>query len=94
MPTIRLQSLKGEPREGFVPMGIHAPGLIHWAKAGFTGKKGDPIVRVIAESFSLKREVALALLSGEVDFRVEGDEVVFDWPGDEPLVKEVSDDPL
>jgi hypothetical protein len=47
-------------------------------------------VRIIAESFSLKREVALALLTGEVDYKVDGDDVVFDWPGDDPIVKEVS----
>jgi len=87
---IRLQSLKGEPREGFVPMGIHTPGLIRWAVAGFDGKRNNPIVKVIAESFGLKREVALAILTGEVDYRVDGDDVVFDWPGDDPIVKEVS----
>ena len=94
MTTIRLQSLKGESRidgsgKGFIPMGIHTPGLIGWAKAGFSGKKGDPLVKIIAESFSLKREVALAILTGEVDYRVEGDDIVFDWPGDDPIVKEV-----
>lgn len=95
MATIRLESLKGgdpqtdETGRRFVPMGIHTPGLIRWAVAKYTGKGSDPIVRIIAESFSLKREVALALLSGEVDYRVDGDDVVFQWPGDEPLVKEV-----
>jgi hypothetical protein len=95
MATIRLQSLKGESRTDedgrmFVPMGIHTPGLIGWAKSRFIGKRNDPIVRIIAESFSLKREVALAILTGEVDYRVEGDDVVFDWPGDDPIVKEAS----
>ena len=93
MTTIRLQSLKGERRtledgRGFIPMGIHTPGLIAWAKAGFSGKKGDPLVKIIAQSFSLKREVALAILTGEVDYKVDGDDVVFDWPGDDPIVKE------
>jgi hypothetical protein len=90
MATIRLQSLKGEKREGVTPMGIHTPGLIGWAKSRFNGKGSDPVVRIIAESFSLKREVALALLTGEVDYKVDGDDVVFDWPGDDPIVKEVS----
>lgn len=85
MTTIRLQSLKGEKREGFIPMGIHTPGLIAWAKAGFSGKKGDPLVKIIAESFGLKREVALAILTGEVDYKVDGDDVVFNWPGDDAL---------
>jgi len=90
MATIRLQSLKGEPREGFTPMGIHTPGLIAWAKAGFSGDHDDPIIKVIAESYYLKREVALAILTGEVDITVDGDDVVFQWPGDEPLTKEVN----
>ena len=90
MTTIRLQSLKGERRtlengRGFIPMGIHTPGLIAWAKAGFSGKKGDPLVKIIAESFGLKREVALAILTGEVDYKVDGDDVVFQWPGDDAL---------
>ena len=94
MTQIRLQSLKGEKRTGedgkvYVPIGVHTPGLIAWAKSGFTGRKGDPIVGIIAESFSLKKEVALALLTGEVDYRVDGDDVVFQWPGEEPLTKEV-----
>ena len=92
MHTIRLQSLKGERRtlengRGFIPMGIHTPGLIAWAKAGFSGKGTDPVVRVIAESFSLKRAVALAILTGEVDIKVDGDDVVFQWPGDDAIVK-------
>jgi len=95
MATIRLQSLKGESRTDeagkmFIPMGIHTPGLIGWAKSRFIGKGSDPVVRIIAESFSLKREVALALLTGEVEYTVDGDDVVFQWPGDDPIVKEVS----
>jgi hypothetical protein len=89
MNQIRLKSSTNESSEGFVPMGIHTPGVIAWAKAGFTGGPGDPMVGIIAECFALKREVALALLTGEVDYRVDGDDVVFDWPGDEPLTKEV-----
>jgi hypothetical protein len=86
MNKVRLQSVKGEVREVdgkmFVPMGIHTPGLIRWAKAGFTGKKNDRAVSIIAESFGLKRSVVFALLSGEVDYEVDGDDVVFQWPDD------------
>jgi hypothetical protein len=92
MATIRLQSLKGEKREGFTPMGVHTPGLIGWAVAGFSGKGDDPIVRIIAESFSLKREVALAILTGEVEYKVDGDDVVFQWPSDDALTKEASNE--
>lgn len=83
---VRLQSLTGEPREGFTPMGIHAPGLIRWAKHGYgaSRKQDRQMVKVIAESFSLKREVVLAILTGEVEVVVEGDDVVIEWP-DNPL---------
>lgn len=92
MPTIRLQSLKGEPREGFIPLGIHGPGLLKWAIASYSGKAGDSLVRIIAESFSLKREVALAILTGEVDICEEGADVVFRWPTDDPFVKKAGDE--
>jgi hypothetical protein len=88
MNQIRLKSSTNESSEGFVPMGIHTPGVIAWAKSVFDWP-GDPVVGIIAECFALKREVALALLAGEVEYRVEGEDVVFDWPGDDPMVKEV-----
>lgn len=95
MHSVRLQSAKGAVYEKdgkmFVPMGIHTPGLIRWAKAGFTGKKNDRAVSIIAESFGLKRAVVFALLSGEVDWTVDGDDVVFQWHED-PSEREVSDD--
>jgi hypothetical protein len=49
-------------------------------------------VRIIAESFSLKREVALAILTGEVEYKVDGDDVVFQWPSDDALTKEASNE--
>lgn len=84
---IRLQSLKPEPRNGTVPMSIHTPGLIAWAKAGYgADKKNDlSLVTTIAESFSLRREVVLAILTGEVETRIEDDDVVIEWPGDDPM---------
>lgn len=105
MPTVRLQSLKGRPcinkwGKPLIPMGIDSPGVIRWAKADFTGKANDPILGVIAGCYRLKREVALAILTGEVDIVVEGVDVVFHWPSDDPFVKKVineadadSDDP-
>lgn len=83
---LRLQSLKPEPRNGTLPMSIHAPGLLRWAKAGYgANKDGDRVmVSIIAESFGLKREVALAILSGEVEMTVEGDDVIVEWPGGDP----------
>lgn len=83
---LRLQSYKPEAREGTLPMSVHAPGLLRWAKAGYgASKAGDrTVVAIIAESFGLRREVVLAILTGEVDMVVEGDDVVVDWPGDDP----------
>lgn len=84
---LRLTSPKAEPREGFTPMTIHVPGLIRWAKAGYgASKENDKVmVRIIAESFGLKREVALAMLSGEVEVVVDGEDVLVQWPDDSPL---------
>lgn len=89
---LRLQSLRPAPdREGedgklYVGIGCHTPGLIAWAKA--SGPK-PKLVKGLAESFGLKTEVMLALLTGEIDYTVEDDEVVFNWPGDDPMAKGV-----
>ncbi len=91
MHTVRLQSRSGgEPMETadgrkFVPMGVHTPGLIRWAKAGFDSRNPS-LAFDLADAYGLRREVMVALLTGEVDFSVEGDEVVFGWP-DDPNVK-------
>lgn len=88
---LRLQSMRPAPdREGkygklFVGLGCHTPGLIAWAKAGGPQPK---LIRGLAEAFGVKREVILALLTGEVDYTVEDDEVVFNWPGSDPFEKE------
>ena len=87
MVTVRLKSTKSEEveRDGkhFLTMGISAPGVIGWAKAGYPGgEKGRRLAIAIAESFGLKQAVAVALLTGEVDYTVDGDDVVFQWPDD------------
>lgn len=80
--------LRGKPTKptstGTMPMGLHVPGLIRWAKAGFSGKGDDPIIAILCESFGIKREVAVAILSGEVSLINEGDDVLFDWPDEAP----------
>jgi len=73
---------------GTTPMGIHVPGLLRWAKAGFMGNGDDPMIAILGESFGIKREVAVAILSGEVDLISEGDDVLFDWPDDKPYPEE------
>lgn len=83
---LRLQSYKPEPRDGTVPMSVNAPGLLRWAKAGYGANKSSDrtMVSIIAESFGLRREVALAILAGEVEMTVDGDDVIVEWPGDDP----------
>lgn len=93
MTELRLQSLPAHEGAGddgrlFVGMGVHTPGLIAWAKAS-RSCRNPRLVQGLAQSFGLKPEVILALLTGEVEYRVEGDEVVFNWPGNDPFVKEV-----
>jgi hypothetical protein len=91
MHTVRLQSVKSEEKtkaDGsvFIAMGVHTPGLIRWAKAGFDPRKPS-LAHDMAASFGLKPEVMVALFTGEVEYTVEGDEVVFQWP-DDPNTKE------
>ena len=92
MTTVRLQSIKSEERKGeggksFLTMCVFTPGLIRWAKAGFA-PSNPALAHDLAASFGLKPEVMVALLTGEVDYQVEGDDVVFNWPGDNPNVEE------
>jgi hypothetical protein len=76
-----------EKKDGkkFMAMGVHTPGLIRWAKAGFDPRK-PKIAFDLADAFGVRNEVMVALLTGEVDFTVEQGEVVFQWP-DDPNVK-------
>ena len=83
MTTVRLQSLNA----GSGKMSINTPGLIRWAQDGWDGKNVE-LVAALAESFGVKQAVMLSLLTGEVDFTVEGEDVVFDWPEDSPMTEE------
>lgn len=77
---------------GTVPMSVHVPGLLRWAKAGFGSnrKQDKQMVTTIAECFSVRPEVALAILSGEVETVVEGEDVLIEWPGDDPIVPRIT----
>lgn len=83
---VRLQSRKSEDTPTGFTMGVHAPGLIEWAKSVFIcgqrKKSSRALVGMIADGFKIKSEVALAILTGEVEYAVDGDDVVFDWPDD------------
>lgn len=85
---IRLQSLpvaltSTDPAS----QGVHAPRLLRWAKTQFVGPdiQKSTMVYLVANVLSLKPEVARAILSGEVQMAVDGDDVVIEWPGDNPM---------
>lgn len=88
---IRFQSAtsKEPTASGFVPMGVHVPGLLRWAKAGFgvSRERDREMVETIAGCFNIRPEVALAILSGEVETVAEGEDVVVEWPGDDPIAQ-------
>lgn len=65
-------------------MGLSAPGLLAWAKSGYAGgESGKAVVEAFAGGFGIEKAMALALITGEIEYRVEGDDVVFDWSAPE-----------
>ena len=91
MNKIRLESINPKPtgKKETLEIGVHTPSIIAWAKSGFTRTKDSKLAYSLAEAFGVKPIVMIALLTGEVDYTVEDDAVVFNWP-DDP--KEVSDE--
>jgi hypothetical protein len=86
---LRLKYLRPKKHFGdklFMHMKHNTPSLIAWAK---DGGPQPHLIRGLATAFGVKREVILALLCDEVDYTVEGGEVVFNWPGDDPMIEEV-----
>ena len=87
MVTIRIQSIPSrvvavDGSRQTLTMGVSATGLLAWARSGYTGgKSGKAVVEAFAESFNTTKAMALALITGEINYTVEGDEVVFDWFG-------------
>jgi hypothetical protein len=57
---------------------VYAPGIVEWAINGAHFKKDVPVVtKVIAEGWGVPVEVAKALVTGKVPYKVEGEAVVF-----------------
>ena len=87
MAKIRLQSaLGGKTRDGYVPLGVNVPGILQWAKQAYgkRGRKNDRmLVATLADSFRLRPEIILAILTVEVNTVIEGEDVVFQWPNDD-----------
>lgn len=79
---VRHKIIAGEQKPG--AMTIHVPSLFRFLKKRFNEEHGLPqqnrTVDIVSQCFELKPEVALALLSGEVDCIEEDDAIVFQWP--------------
>ena len=73
---------KGDGKS-ILTMGMHTPNIIAWAKSKFTCTKDSDFAYDLAKAFGVKPIVMIALLTGEVDYTVEGDTVVFEWPDEE-----------
>jgi hypothetical protein len=71
------QMEKQEYRLGSAPM-INAPGVVRWAINGYHFKRDRAaMVGVIVAGWSIPNAAAVALLSGDSPFAVEGETVVF-----------------
>lgn len=58
---------------------VYAPGVVAWAKNGYAFKKDRKVLRDVIKGWSgVSDEAADALLSGNVDYEVDGDVVVFE----------------
>jgi hypothetical protein len=61
---------------------VHTPGIVRWAINGYRTPKDRPVViKVLCEGYGLTNECATALLSESVQYKVEGDTVVFNFDG-------------
>ncbi len=60
---------------------IHTPGLLRWAECGYRtskGKERETFINLFADGYNLGRVLAVALLSGKIAYKVEGEDVVFE----------------
>ena len=60
---------------------VSAPGMLRWAINGAKFKKDRAaMVRVIADTWSIPRDITEKLLLGEIAHTIEGDTVCFEAP--------------
>jgi hypothetical protein len=58
---------------------VHAPGLVRWAINGAKFERDrKTVTNVIAATWSIPYEAALALTTGKAAFALDGDTVVFE----------------
>lgn len=60
---------------------VHTPGILAWAKNGYAFEADrENCVNTIETGYGLPRETCQRLLSGEIEYTVEGENVVFEDP--------------
>jgi len=58
---------------------VYAPGLIAWAINGAHFKRDRAmLIKLVADSYSLPRPAASALVTGKTPYKVDGETVVFE----------------
>lgn len=55
---------------------VYTPGILEWAKVGMLSDSAK-MVEIISRGYNLSEEVTHNLLSGEIEYWVEGEAVVF-----------------
>ena len=56
---------------------VYTPGILEWAKVGMLSDI-NKMVEIISKGYGLSQNVAYSLLSGHIDYRVEGETVIFE----------------
>lgn len=56
---------------------VYTPGFLEWAKVGARSDL-NKMVDIISKGYGLSQNVAYSLLSGHIQYRVEGETVVFE----------------
>ncbi len=58
---------------------IYTPGVLGYARELYKADKATA-VKLFHEGFGLKNEIAEALVAGKIDYTVEDEAVLFEWP--------------
>ena len=58
---------------------IHTPGIIRWAQHSYQfSESQEKMVEIVSDGYGLPEPVTRSLLSGDIAYRVEGEDVVFE----------------
>jgi hypothetical protein len=58
--------------------GVYTPGVVRWAKEHYWHEPDRPQLRKVIMGWNIPEDHADALLSGRVDYRVDGEAVIFE----------------